>query len=134
VTIARDLGPWMPSGAGKPCHHTVMTSGKSSASRDYLQLVAGLRLAVSTGSKRAGPIGLHVTTRYANNGVEADHGPLKAWLRPMRGLKRFPSARIVAAGHAFVQNLRRGHYQIAVHTLPSRNRLLTTFDELAIAL
>ncbi len=31
----------------------------------------------------------------------------------MRGLKRHRSARILAAGHAFVQNLRRGHYDIA---------------------
>jgi hypothetical protein len=32
---------------------------------------------------------------------------------PMRGLKRHRSARILAAGHAFIQNLRRGHYDIA---------------------
>jgi deazaflavin-dependent oxidoreductase (nitroreductase family) len=31
----------------------------------------------------------------------------------MRGLKRHRPARILAAGHAFVQNLRRGHYDIA---------------------
>ncbi len=29
----------------------------------------------------------HDTTQYANNRVEADHGRLKARLRPMRGLK-----------------------------------------------
>jgi IS6 family transposase len=28
---------------------------------------------------------------------------------PMRGVKRLVSARTIAAGHAFVQNLRRGH-------------------------
>jgi len=32
----------------------------------------------------------------------------------MRGLKRLRSARILAAGHALVQNLRRGHYEVAV--------------------
>jgi len=31
----------------------------------------------------------------------------------MRGLKRHRSTRILAAGQAFVQNLRRGHYDIA---------------------
>ena len=56
---------------------------------------------------------LHIVEQYANNPVEADHGRLKARLRPMRGLKRHRSARILAAGHAFVQNLRRGHYDIA---------------------
>ena len=44
-----------------------------------------------------------------NNAIEADHGRLKSRLRPMRGLKRLRSARVISAGHAFVQNLRRGH-------------------------
>jgi hypothetical protein len=44
---------------------------------------------------------------YANNPVEADHARLKARLRPMRGLKQHRSARVLAAGHALVQNLRQ---------------------------
>jgi hypothetical protein len=59
------------------------------------------------------PSALHTVERYANNPVEADHGRLKARLRPMRGIKRHRSARILAAGHAFVQNIRRGHYELA---------------------
>jgi len=59
------------------------------------------------------PIARHDTEQYANNRVEADHGRLKARLRPMRGVKTFRSARILAIGHAFAQNLRRGHYDIA---------------------
>ena len=55
------------------------------------------------------PSALHTVEQYANNPVEADQGRLKARLRPMRGLKSHRSARILAAGHAFVQNLRRGH-------------------------
>jgi transposase-like protein len=55
------------------------------------------------------PSALHTVERYANNPVEADRGRLKARLRPMRGLKRYRSARIISTGHAFVQNLRRGH-------------------------
>ncbi len=51
------------------------------------------------------PTADHVTEQYANNRVEADHGRLKARLRPMRGLKRLASARTIAAGHALVQNL-----------------------------
>jgi IS6 family transposase len=34
------------------------------------------------------PAAWHRTDRYASNRVEADHGRLKARLRPMRGLKR----------------------------------------------
>jgi transposase-like protein len=70
------------------------------------------------------PSALHTVEGYASNPVEADHGRLKARLRPMRGLKRHSSARILAAGHAFVQNLRRGHYDIATH-VPARDQLRT---------
>ncbi len=48
------------------------------------------------------PTAMHDTVPYANNTIEADHGRLKARLRPMRGLKTFRSARILAAGHALV--------------------------------
>ena len=40
-----------------------------------------------------------------------NHGRLKARLRPMRGLKRLHSTRVISAGHAIVHNLRRGHYE-----------------------
>jgi transposase-like protein len=49
------------------------------------------------------PAAWHRTEQYANNRVEADHGRLKSRLRPMRGLKQDRSARVVIAGHAFVQ-------------------------------
>ncbi len=38
-----------------------------------------------------------------------------------------------AAGHAFVQNFRRGHYDIAAEA-PSRHMLRVAFDDLALAL
>jgi IS6 family transposase len=55
----------------------------------------------------------HGLDRYANNVIEADHGRLKARLRPMRGLKTLRSTRTIATGHAFVQNLRRRHHEAA---------------------
>jgi transposase-like protein len=55
-----------------------------------------------------------VADQYANNRVESDHARLKARLRPMRGLKRPRSVVVVTAGHALVQNIRRGHYELAV--------------------
>jgi transposase, IS6 family len=79
------------------------------------------------------PSALHTVEQYANNPIEADHGRLKARLRPMRGVKRHRSARILAAGHAFVQNLRRGHYDIATDA-PSRHRLRIALDDLAITI
>jgi hypothetical protein len=51
----------------------------------------------------------------------------------MRGLKQDRSARVVIAGHAFVQNLRRGHYELAVDE-PTSRRVAVAFDALALAI
>jgi hypothetical protein len=52
----------------------------------------------------------------------------------MRGLKATSSLRLIAAGHAFVQNLRRGHCGITVD-LPVHDRVQTPrFTELALCL
>jgi transposase, IS6 family len=67
------------------------------------------------------PAARHVLERYANNSVEADHGRLKARLRPMRGLNSIHSLRTIATGHAFVQNLRRRHYELTVD-VPTHDR------------
>ena len=75
----------------------------------------------------------HRTDRYANNHIEADHGRLKSRLGPMRGLKQDCNARMVIAGHGFVQNLRRGHYELAVEE-PAARRLAGAFNELALAI
>jgi transposase, IS6 family len=77
------------------------------------------------------PAALHDTTQYANNRVEADHGRLKARLRPMRGLNRVRTASVIIRGHAFIQNLRRGHYELGVDALPGLT-LAAAFDELAL--
>jgi hypothetical protein len=50
----------------------------------------------------------------------------------MRGLKRLRSAQTVSAGHALVQNIRRGHYNLPSTPIPHL-RLATTFTELARA-
>jgi|GEM_PF-1073161 transposase-like protein len=44
------------------------------------------------------PAAFHDTEVHANNPVETDHGRLKARLRPMRGLKRDRTARVIVAG------------------------------------
>jgi transposase-like protein len=49
------------------------------------------------------PAACHIVKQYATNPIESDHGRLKARLRPMRGLKRLCSIRVISAGHAFVQ-------------------------------
>ena len=79
------------------------------------------------------PAAHHATEQCANNPIEADHGRLKSRLRPMRGLKRLRSARAISIGHGFVQNLRRGHYELGVDADP-RHRLAAAFTELALAI
>ena len=50
----------------------------------------------------------------------------------MHGLKRHRSARILA-GHAFVQNLRRGRYELATD-VPACHRIREAFNQLAMAI
>ena len=79
------------------------------------------------------PAAWHHSEQYANNRIEADHAQLKRWLRAMRGIKTMTGLRVVAIGHAFVQNLRRGHYVIAADE-PRGRRLAVAFAELARAI
>lgn len=79
------------------------------------------------------PAARHVVEQYANNPIECDHGRLKARLRPVRGLKRRRSAEILTARHAFVQNIRRGHFELAVD-VPVSQRVSVAFTELAVVI
>ena len=51
----------------------------------------------------------------------------------MRGLQTDRTAQAAITGHAFVQNLRRGHYEIAVDVRPAL-RVVAAFIELARAI
>jgi hypothetical protein len=48
----------------------------------------------------------------------------------MRGIKRDHSARVVIHGHAFMQNVKRGHYELGVEAQPHR-RVAAAFTELS---
>jgi transposase, IS6 family len=65
--------------------------------------------------------------------VKADQGRLKARRRPMRGRNQDRSPRIVIPGHALVQNLRRGHDELAVKE-PRPRRMAVAFDELTVTI
>jgi len=79
------------------------------------------------------PSAWHHVERYANNPIEADHSQLKHRLRPMRGLQTDRTAQVIIAGHAFMQNLRRGHYELAVDT-PVAKRVSVAFTDLSKAI
>jgi transposase, IS6 family len=51
--------------------------------------------------------------------------------RFLRALKQDGTARVIIAGHAFVQNVRRGHFELAVG---ASRRVAVAFDELALAI
>jgi transposase-like protein len=79
------------------------------------------------------PAAWHHVERHANNPIEADHSQLKHRLRPMRGPRTDRTAQVIIAGHAFLQNLRRGHYELAVDA-SATERVATAFTELARAI
>ncbi|WP_074311954.1 IS6 family transposase [Micromonospora cremea] len=79
------------------------------------------------------PQAWHHVEQYANNPIEADHSQLKHRLRPTRGLRTDRTTQVIIAGHAFMQNLRRGHYELAVDAPPA-TRVSTAFAELAQAI
>ena len=119
------------------------TRDKKAARRFFTRALAGATAPAEVTTDRAAayprvldellPAAQHVTVPYANNRVEADHGRLKARLRPMRGIKTDRSLRIVATGHAFIQNLRRGHYELATDAT-TLDRVAVAFTELALAI
>jgi len=51
----------------------------------------------------------------------------------MRGLKQLRSIQVISAGHAFVQNVRRGHYELGSDADP-KHRIMTIFTELTPAI
>ena len=75
----------------------------------------------------------HHGEQYGNNRIEADHGQLKRRLRPMRHLRNAGTASVIIAGHAFIQNLRRGHYHLTSGG-PAHLGLAAAFDELRQAI
>jgi transposase-like protein len=79
------------------------------------------------------PAAFHNTGQSENSRCECGHGRLKARRGPLRGLSSVQTASVVIRGHAFVRNLRRGHYELGVETAPML-RLATAFDELQLTI
>src|SRR5690348_8699566 len=79
------------------------------------------------------PSAWHHVERYANNPIEGDHSQLKHRLRPMRGLCTDLTAQTIIAGHAFIPNVRRGHYELGLDA-PRGPRVAAAFAELASAI
>jgi transposase-like protein len=95
------------------------------------EVITDLAQALETVIEELVPNAFHNTEQYANNSVECDHGRLKSRLRPMRGLKTERTASVVIRGHAFIQNLRRSHYELGTESRHQQLRVAAAFDELA---
>ncbi len=95
-----------------------------------IEVVTDLAQALETVIEEQIPRAFHNTEQYANNRVECDHGRLKSRLRPMRGLKTDRTASVVIQGHAFIQNLRRCHYELGTDAPHQHRRIARAFDEL----
>jgi transposase, IS6 family len=76
------------------------------------------------------PSAWHHVERCANNRTEADHRQPRHRLRPMRGLRTDRTATVTIAGHAFIQNVRRGHDELGLD-VPRGLRVAAAFAELA---
>jgi hypothetical protein len=72
-------------------------------------------------------------TAHRSAGRSLRAPPLPASASRMRGLKQDRSIRVIIAGHAFVQNLRRGQYELAVEE-PASRRVAVAFDQLALVI
>ncbi len=79
------------------------------------------------------PAAWHHIEQYENNRIEADHSRLKQRLRPMRGVRTDRTAQVIIAGLAFVQNIRRGHYELGSDAGRGL-RVAAAFTELATAI
>lgn len=88
---------------------------------------------VPEGARRTGARGLapHRTVRQQPHGSRP--WPAEAAAAPDARTQTDFGARVVIAGHAFVQDLRRGHYELAVNQ-PATLRLAVAFDELVLAM
>jgi transposase-like protein len=85
----------------------------------------------------------------AERGIEVDHVTVFRWVqrftpqlaeaaRPCRHVigdrwQVDETYRTIIAGHAFVQNVRRGHYELAVEA-PTSRQVALAFGELALAI
>ncbi len=72
------------------------------------------------------PGALHSTVKYVNNRLAQGPAPTHARGKKDRSLRS-------SRGHAFIQNLRRGHYELATDAT-ARDRVAVAFTELALAI
>ena len=71
--------------------------------------------------------------KYSNNSDRSRSWPAEGETAADARTQTLPFGARIAAGHAFVQNLRRGHYELATDVSPPL-RPARAFTELALAM
>ena len=112
-----------------PTFHSPTHRRRTTIPPEPKEVITDLAQALETVIEELIPDAFHNTDQYANNSIECDHGQLKARLRPMRGLKTDRTASVAIKGHAFIQNLRHGHYELGTETRQHR-RIASAFHQL----
>lgn len=103
------------------------------ARRIATEVIADRGAALANATPDLIPAAFHDAGQCESARCEAGHGRLKARLRPVRGLRTDRTVSVVIRGRAFVQNVRRGHYELGVEASPVF-RLAAAFDELQPAI
>jgi transposase-like protein len=68
----------------------------------------------------------HATGKQIQQRIERDHQHLKGRVRGMRGFKTLAGARVLCRAHAFLRNLRGGHYDLGWRLGPAHWPLVST--------
>jgi len=140
VTIYRWLQRFTPLliDAARPCRHGI--GDQRFVDETHVKVAGVWRYVYRAVDQHGHIIDIHVSkkrdtaaARRFFDTVLGDHGLLKARRRPMRCLKRDQTASVVTRCHAFIQNLRRGHYELGITARNKHLRAAAAFDELAEA-
>jgi hypothetical protein len=73
------------------------------------------------------------TEQYANNHIECNHGRLRRGCDRCAGSSGTAAPEWSAPAHAFVQSIRRGHYELVVE-VPANRRMAVAFDGLVMTI
>jgi transposase, IS6 family len=122
VTLFRWVQCFTPllADAARPCRHVV--GDRWCMDETYVKVAGSWRYVYRAVDQHGQIIDVFVSPKRDTRSARR--------LRPMRGLKRDHTARIIMRGHALIQNIRRGHYELGVDAR-SHRRLATAFTELA---
>jgi transposase, IS6 family len=88
---------------------------------------------LSAGPRRSGPGSLASRRALRKQAGRGRPRPTQTPAATLRGLRTDRTAKVIIAGLAFMQNLRRGHYELATET-PHLLRVIAASAELASAI